>query len=107
MMTNDKNIESISSLIRSYLPDARIILFGSRAKYEVKDRWSDYDLLIITEEKLSRDDLIHWTGFLNKKLVDTFEVPFDIIIKSEAEVERVKDSPGYLIRFAMEEGIAI
>lgn len=106
-MTKDKNLKKISDLIRSYLPDARIILFGSRAKYEVKDRWSDYDLLIITEEKLSRDDLIHWTGFLNKKLVDTFQAPFDILLKSESEVEKVKEFPGHIIRFAMEEGVAI
>lgn len=106
-MIDDNNLKKISALIRSYLPNARIILFGSRAKYHVTDKWSDYDLLIILDKQLTREELIHWTGFLNKILVDTIQAPFDILIKSESEVDTVKEFPGHIIRHAMEEGVAL
>ena len=53
---NKINIELLNGCkkaIRDVLPDAEVILYGSRARGDAKN-YSDYDLLIIeTSEKLS------------------------------------------------------
>ena len=50
---NKINIELLSGCkkaIRDVLPDAEVILYGSRARGDAKN-YSDYDLLIITNEQ--------------------------------------------------------
>jgi predicted nucleotidyltransferase len=83
----------------------RIILFGSRARGDFKEN-SDWDLLIIVEEKLSRDERVEILHLIRRKLADEF-IPSDVIIKSREEVEERQKVIGSVIKSAMEEGILL
>ena len=47
-MSNDVVLSSIKAQVQQILPDARIILFGSRA-YGIPTEESDWDILILTQ----------------------------------------------------------
>lgn len=84
----------------------RIILFGSRARKNFT-RFSDYDVLIIITDK---------TFEINKKMrisknireyLAKLGIDADVIIKSDHEVEVLKNKPGSVVRNALKEGVAI
>lgn len=52
MQITEAELSIIKSIISRYLPNAKIILFGSRAKGKAKS-YSDADIAIITEEGVS------------------------------------------------------
>jgi Nucleotidyltransferase domain. len=83
----------------------KIILFGSRARGDFKEN-SDWDLLIIVEEKLSRDERVEILHLIRRKLADEF-IPSDVIIRSREEVEERQKVIGSVIKSAMEEGILL
>jgi predicted nucleotidyltransferase len=83
----------------------KIILFGSRARGDFRED-SDCDLLIIVEEKLSRDKRVEISHLIRRKLADEF-IPSDVIIRSREEVEERQKVIGSVIKSAMEEGILL
>ena len=102
--------EKIKKIINQVLEEKgikieRIILFGSRASGDFKES-SDWDLLIIVEEKLSRDERVEILHLIRRKLADEF-IPSDVIIKSREEVEERQKVVGSVIKSAMEEGILL
>ncbi|VVB87101.1 Nucleotidyltransferase domain protein [uncultured archaeon] len=110
-MKEIKNAESIikkqiSEILQNVGYSARkIILFGSRARKDFTYS-SDYDILIITEttfeikEKMSLSKMIR--EYLAKSGIDV-----DILIKSDAEVQVLRDKPGSIVRNAMREGFTL
>ena len=98
--------ETIHNTVLSFLPDARILLFGSRAKGN-NDKHSDYDLLVITPNALTQKEKLSWTWQINKAIVKAIHAPVDLLLYSEDEVLRKKELPGHIIRSAVKEGIAI
>jgi len=82
-----------------------IILFGSRARGDFKEN-SDWDLLIIVEKELLRDEIVEISHLIRRKLADEF-IPSDVIIKSKEEVEERQKVIGSVIKSAMEEGISL
>jgi len=81
----------------------RVILFGSRAKGNF-NKYSDYDLLIVTEKTFSVREKME----ISRKLrVALAEFVVDIIIKSEDEVNVQKDLIGTIVREALKEGVHI
>jgi len=107
-MRDLKMKEKIKKIINKVLEEKgikveRIILFGSRARGDFKEN-SDWDLLIIVEEKISRDERVEILHFIRRKLADEF-IPSDVIIKSKEEVEERQKVIGSVIKNAMEEGI--
>jgi predicted nucleotidyltransferase len=102
--------EKIKKIINKVLEEKgikieKIILFGSRARGDFKEN-SDWDLLIIVEEKLSRDERLEILHLIRRKLADEF-IPSDVIIKSREEVEERQKVIGSVIKSAMEEGILL
>jgi len=83
----------------------KVILFGSRARENFREN-SDWDLLIIVEEKLSRDERSEISHLIRKKLADEF-IPSDVIIRSKEEVEERQKVIGSVIKNAIEEGILL
>ncbi|MFN3568567.1 MAG: nucleotidyltransferase domain-containing protein [Caldimicrobium sp.] len=82
---------------------SKILLFGSRARGDFK-KGSDWDILIITENKLQREKRKELSHLVRKKLAEEF-IPCDVLIKSNKEVEERKDVIGSVIRSALKEGI--
>jgi predicted nucleotidyltransferase len=97
---------TIKSMVNSFLPDAQILLFGSRAREEFsKD--SDYDLLIVTRETFAPRVKMNLESKIRKALVNALNMPFDIIIQSKKEVAEKKKLPGHIVQYAMKDAIKI
>ena len=105
-MIPDEIQDTIKSTINSFLPDARILLFGSRARGDSAKN-SDYDLLIITKETFAPRTKIDWESKIRKALVNILNLPFDIIIQSKKEVSEKKDLSGHIVYYAMKDAIEI
>lgn len=87
------------------IPVSKIILFGSRAKGNFGEN-SDWDLLIVLEETLSRDEKREVAHRIRKNLAELY-IPSDVIIKSEKEVDTLKNSINSIVGTAIEEGIQL
>jgi predicted nucleotidyltransferase len=105
-MSNELIYATIRNTVTSFLPDARILLFGSRARGN-QDLYSDYDLLIITSRTLTPNEKVAWSTRLNKALVKAVNAPFDLLINSKEEVEQKRELPGHIIRSILREGVSL
>lgn len=83
----------------------RIILFGSRARGDYKKN-SDWDLLIVIKNKLSRKEKTNISHLIRRKLAEKF-IPCDVLIKSEEEVKEREKVVGSVIKSVMKEGIVL
>ncbi|HXL56457.1 MAG TPA: nucleotidyltransferase domain-containing protein [Chitinophagaceae bacterium] len=104
MDTKDEILESIKSTIKEIVPDANIILFGSRARGDWHEE-SDWDILVLTKNKVSKDveKKIHDKLFMLSVQIASF---INILIVYEEDWEQ---SPSYysLYQSVSEEGIQI
>jgi predicted nucleotidyltransferase len=101
----DNKLNIIKQTINDIFPGCKILLFGSRARHD-HDSSSDYDLIIIVDQKL--DIAKKW--FFQAKirtLLAKFKIPVDLIIQSKSELEINKTLSGHIIRSAIREGIFI
>ena len=83
----------------------RIILFGSRARGDW-ERDSDWDLLIVVDRELTRNEKMELSHLIRKELAEEY-IACDVIIKSEKEIEYYKDFFGTVTYEALKEGIEI
>ena len=83
----------------------KIILFGSRARNDFT-RFSDYDILVITDKKFEIYDKMMISKMIRKYLAKS-GIDVDVIIKSDNEIEILKDKPGSIVRNALKEGVAL
>ena len=106
-MDNSNSVfETIKSAVRSILPDARVLLFGSRARGDF-NKHSDYDVLVITKETISLRKKLDFRGEINKTLVNVLRAPVDVLLNSEEEINNKKNLPGHIVKCAMNEGIEL
>ena len=98
--------ETIKQTINNYLPDARILLFGSHARGD-NDSQSDYDLLIITPNLMAKEERQIESRTLHRALVKGVHAPFDLLFFSEDEIKQKKELPGHIIGTAIREGIIL
>ncbi len=105
-MGSEVIFNTIKKTIHSYLPDARILLFGSRANGNFAAQ-SDYDLLIITPNILSSNDRLNWSSMLHKVIVKAIHAPVDLLLYSEIDILEKQTLPGHIVRTALKEGITL
>ncbi len=98
--------DTIKQTILSFLPGARIVLFGSHAHGTATDD-SDYDLLIITPATLSERDQTNWRTKLHKAVVRAVHAPVDLLLYSEQEAREKCTLPGHIVRIALAEGVTL
>ncbi len=96
----------IKNTVSYYLPDARVLLFGSHARGNYNSH-SDYDLLIITPNGLSEREKIIWSSKLDRALVNAIHAPFDILVYTEEDITKKRELPGHIVRTAMREGVVL
>ena len=97
-------VSNIKTVVHSFFPDARVLLFGSRAKgTDRKD--SDYDLLVITKSTYPAEEKISLRSKIDKALVKSLHAPVDVILNSEEEIESKKILPGHIVQWALKEGV--
>lgn len=102
----DQIHHTIKSMVNSFLPNAQVLLFGSRAKGESTID-SDYDLLVITQETYAPRVKMNWESKIRKALVNELNLPFDVIIQSEKEVSQKRNLSGHIVYNAMKEAVEI
>jgi len=83
----------------------RIILFGSRARGDWK-RGSDWDLLIVVNKELARNEKMGLSHLIRKELAEEY-IACDVVIKSEKEIEYYKDFFDTVTHEALKEGVEI
>jgi predicted nucleotidyltransferase len=104
-MTKNQIIETIKSTAHEYLPDAEVMLFGSRArKDEGSD--SDYDILLVTKTSLTPKEKLPVRTQIRKALL-SLGIRSDILIQSKSEVDQKKNLPGHIVRRILREAILL
>ena len=105
MLHKNQIIEIIKLIANQYLPDAHVLLFGSRARNQYRND-SDYDILLITDENLSPKEKMPIITKIRKSLLQS-DIRSDILIQSKNEVEKNKNLPGHIIRSILKEAIIL
>jgi uncharacterized protein len=102
----DQIHDTIKSMVNSFLPNAKVLLFGSRVRGEYTID-SDYDLLVITQETYTPRLKMNLESKIRKALINELNLPFDVIIQSKKEVSKKKNLSGHIVYYAMKEAIEI
>jgi len=107
----DENIEKIKEIILKIAREMnieieKIILFGSRARWDFRED-SDYDILIVTKEKLKNEKRVHFFFLVSKGLIEYLKLPVDVIIKSKEEFEEGKKQIICVEHWALKEGLTL
>ncbi|BBL45246.1 nucleotidyltransferase [Nanobdella aerobiophila] len=84
----------------------KIILFGSRARGDYRED-SDYDILIITEEKIDYNIINDFWISLFDRLTDILHKDIDLILIDKKDFEKKKIYRGFVYYWAEKEGILI
>jgi uncharacterized protein len=106
IIANEKVAEKvIRDSVNELLPNSSILLFGSRARHD-NTAESDFDLMIITRDIHENKQLRLYKAIIRKKLAQN-NIPADIIIQSEAEVNIKKEITGHIVRQILKEGIPL
>lgn len=98
MISNKLQHNIKKRLVEAFAPE-KIILFGSQARGTADNR-SDVDLLVICRFKGKRRDLM---VEMTRALID-LDYAFDVVILRPEELERDRDIPGTIARYAYKEG---
>jgi len=107
----DESLKKIKEIILNVAKEMnveidKIILFGSRARGNYRED-SDYDILIVTKEKLDREKEKEFKIKIRIKSVKELDVGLDIFVFDKEEFEKFRDVKGCLIGIASAEGIII
>ena len=105
-MDNQSIYRTIRETVLANLPGSRVLLFGSRARND-GDRFSDYDLLVITQQTFTEREKIKLNTLLNHAINRALKIPVDLLINSEEEVREKQDLPGHIVRTAIREGVLL
>ena len=84
----------------------RIILFGSRARGEATSE-SDYDILVVTREKLGRREKLELATRVATRIAREYLTPVDIIVRSRDEWLEHSKIVGTIEEVAASEGIPV
>ncbi len=84
----------------------KIILFGSRARGDFSE-YSDYDILIVTKEKIEKEKLTKFECELHSLLVEFLNLPVDLIIVDKEYYNENVKYKGFVYYWAEKEGVKI
>jgi len=104
-MTNNQILDTIKTTAHDYLPDAEVLLFGSRARKEERSD-SDYDILLIIKTNLTPKEKLPIRTKIRKALLE-LGIRSDILIQSNSEVQQKKNLPGHIVRRILREAILL
>jgi len=105
MIQDNQIIDKLKVIVHQYLPNAQVLLFGSRARNDFR-KDSDYDILIVINENLSPQEKIPILTKIRKSLLQ-FEIRSDVLIQSKNELEKNQNLPGHIIRNILKEAIVL
>ncbi len=101
-ITEDKLSQAISAIVREFNPE-RIILFGSRARGDIRPD-SDIDLLIITDKPFN-SARSRWKEIERLwSVMIRYRIPADILLYNKDEIEHWHDCKSHIISRILQEG---
>ena len=106
-MKQEQDIQAIKQFIHQVIPyQFNVVFFGSRAN-GAADKDSDYDILVVVDEKsIDRRELVRFQARI-KRLSAKLGLDADVIVRDKAHVEEMKKFPGNIIHSAFQTGIPI
>ncbi len=104
-MQNNEILKIIKDQVFIFLPDCKVLLFGSRARNE-NTLSSDYDILIVTANNIALPLKRELRTKIRKSLI-SFNILSDILIESEQEIAIKKQLTGHIVKNAIKEGVEI
>lgn len=105
-MITSETKEIIKSIIKSFLPDMRVLLFSSMVRGDFKTG-SDYDIMIITQNTFGEKEKITWRSRVRKALIKALHAPVDLLINSEEEIIKKRKLPEHVVQYALDEGVVL
>ena len=105
-MSNKEFLNSIKATVLSYIPDAKVLIFGSRARGDFNTN-SDFDLLVVTKNNIGAKEKMNMESRISKSLVYSLQKPFDVLLYSQQEVELKKNARGLIIFHALKDAIEL
>ena len=105
METNREILELIKATASKYLPDAEVLLFGSRARREAASD-SDFDVLVVTSLNLSPKQKLPLKTIIRKDLLKE-GIRSDILIQSKKEIKIKRKLPGHIIKNILNDAILL
>lgn len=93
-LTNISGVKSVS----------KVILFGSCARGQVKER-SDIDLFVLTKDEIAPDEEFYIMDDCPPAYDNEYYIPADIIVKSEDNYNQYKDQFGMVQKQIEREGV--
>ena len=81
----------------------KVILFGSRARGDYRED-SDWDILIVTEDKLDKKTWEDFSYNVSLALIDLLDSPVDVLIIDKEDYEDKKKYKGFVYYWATVEG---
>lgn len=101
-----KAADIIKEKVTEFLPDSKVLLFGSMARGD-NGKDSDYDIMIITKNNIDLREKFLWMSKIRKTLIYALNAPVDVLLNSEEEIKRKRELPGHIVRWALKEGIML
>lgn len=98
-------LTEIKSTVCRFLPEAEVILFGSRARGDNQYN-SDYDILVVVQTSIDSHQRLQFQALIRKDLANQ-NILADIFVRSLIDIERKKNLPGHFLRSAMQEGVRV
>ncbi len=92
-------------IIENNLQLIKIILFGSRARWDYKKE-SDYDFFVVINKDLSFPEKSEINTQIRRRLAEN-NISADIIMQSEKKLEERKNNVGYLSNYVIKKGIPL
>lgn len=106
MISNSEFLNSVKATVLSYLPEAKVLLFGSRARGDFNGH-SDFDLLVVTKNDIEAREKMNLESKISKSLVCLLNMPFDVLLYSQRDVELKKNAKGLIIYHAFKDAIVL
>ncbi|MGE0018756.1 MAG: nucleotidyltransferase domain-containing protein [Draconibacterium sp.] len=102
---NAESLSIIREITHRFLPESKVLLFGSRARNDYNPE-SDYDFLVITSKPIEIRERRILKSMIRKELA-RFKIPADILIQSEEEVNSKKEITGHILKQVIKEGVVL
>lgn len=99
MQPSKEQLDDLIERVITAVHPLRVLLFGSTARGDTS-RFSDIDLLIIVPDGSHR----RRTAQLVYRHLLGFVLPVDVVVATQSDIEKYKDTPGLIYREALREG---
>jgi predicted nucleotidyltransferase len=105
-MNQQEILAEIKKTVLSVLPNAKLFLFGSRARGDARDE-SDFDILAEVENDLSGKEKHILKSAIREKLFPKKIFGVDVKIHSSTEIKEKSTWAGHYLRDAVKEMVTV